>query len=97
MRDVLRSALVAAALVAAVPVAGEAETPILVTESYRVLPPGDSGVQLFVQNKYPQGFQQFRAERTVLFVHGGLFPAESTFDLGTITDRFEQVFERARR
>jgi len=81
MRDLLRTALAAAALAAAAPAAGYAQTPVLVTESYRVLPPGETGVQLFVQNKFPQGFQQFRPERTVLFVHGGLYPAESTFDL----------------
>jgi len=81
MRDVLKGALVAAALAAAIPADANAQTPLLVTESYRVLPPGETGVQLFVQNKYPQGFQQFRPERTVLFVHGGLYPAESTFDL----------------
>ena len=81
MRDLLRAALLAAALTAAVPAAAPAETPLVVSESYRVLPPDNSGTQLFVLNKYPQGFQQFRPERTVLFVHGGLYPAESTFDL----------------
>jgi len=81
MRDVLRGALVAVALILGILAGAKAETPILVTETYRVLPPGETGVQLFIQNKYPRGSQDFRADRTVLFVHGGLFPAESTFDL----------------
>ena len=81
MRDLLKRVLIAALLVAGLPSVGSAQTPVLITESYRVLPPGETSAQLFVQNKYPQGFQNFRAEHTVLFVHGGLYPAESTFDL----------------
>src|SRR5262249_17871442 len=81
MRDLLKRALMAALLAAAFPSAASAQTPVLTGESYRVLPPGDGAVQLFVPNKFPHGFQHVSAERTVLFVHGGLYPAESTFDL----------------
>ncbi|HYC14024.1 MAG TPA: alpha/beta fold hydrolase, partial [Stellaceae bacterium] len=81
MRDLLKRALMATLFAVAIPSAAGAQTPVLASESYRVLPPGETGAQLFVQNKFPQGFQNFSAERTVLFVHGGLYPAESTFDL----------------
>jgi pimeloyl-ACP methyl ester carboxylesterase len=57
-----------------------AQTPKLVTESYHV-PSRDPGIQLYVRNKRPEGVGRFGAERTILFVHGATYPAESSFDL----------------
>ncbi|HSH89189.1 MAG TPA: alpha/beta fold hydrolase [Ramlibacter sp.] len=41
----------------------------------------EPGIQLFVRNKRPAGMSTFSAEKTVLFIHGATFPAESSFDL----------------
>ena len=39
------------------------------------------GIQLFVRNKRPEGLARFTAERTLLYVHGSTYPAETAFDL----------------
>lgn len=41
----------------------------------------DPGVEIYVRNKHPAGMTTFRPDRTVLFVHGATYPAESAFDL----------------
>src|ERR1700733_10419560 len=38
-------------------------------------------IQLFVRNKRPEGLARFSAERTLLYVHGSTYPAETAFDL----------------
>lgn len=57
-----------------------AEGPRLVTEEMMV-PASDPGVELYVRNKRPADLTRFRPERTVLFVHGATYPAETAFDL----------------
>jgi pimeloyl-ACP methyl ester carboxylesterase len=52
----------------------------LKTEEFRVASPAP-GVQLYVRNKAPASMTQFSAEKTVLFVHGATYPAETSFDL----------------
>ena len=64
------------ALLVTLPTFGQ--TAKLVTESYSV-PTPDPGIQLYVRNKRPDGVGRFGAERTVLFVHGATYPAESSF------------------
>ena len=39
------------------------------------------GVSLYVREKHPAGMTRFTPERTVLFVHGATYPAETAFDL----------------
>ncbi len=39
------------------------------------------GIQLFVRNKRPEGLARFSPERTLLYVHGSTYPAETAFDL----------------
>ena len=73
-------ALVAGILAVSVsPAAGQLSTPI-VTESY-LIPSGDPGIQLYVRNKRPGAMTTFRADRTVLYVHGATQASEMTFDL----------------
>jgi pimeloyl-ACP methyl ester carboxylesterase len=48
-------------------------------EEFRV--PSDPGIQVYVRNKYPAGMKQFSPEKTVIFVHGATYPAETAFDL----------------
>lgn len=52
----------------------------LVAEDFMIAS-SDPGISLFVRNKRPEAMTTFSAEKTVLFVHGGTFPSESTFDL----------------
>lgn len=51
----------------------------LVTTEFRV--PGDPGIELYVRNRHRADLGSFSSERTVLFVHGATYPAESSFDL----------------
>ncbi|GJD99784.1 alpha/beta hydrolase [Methylobacterium isbiliense] len=68
-----------AALLAGAAAAQEAG-PRLVTEEMMV-PAGEPGLSLYVRNKRPADMTSFRPERTVLFVHGSTYPAETAFDL----------------
>jgi pimeloyl-ACP methyl ester carboxylesterase len=54
--------------------------PPLVTEDLMIAS-GEPDISLFVRNKRPAGMSAFSAEKTLLFVHGTTFPAESSFDL----------------
>jgi len=56
-----------------------AQTPKLVTEEMMV--PSEPGIEVYVRNKRPADMTTFRPERTVLFVHGATYPAETAFDL----------------
>ena len=51
----------------------------LTMEEFRVA--SDPGIQIYVRNKYPTGMKQFSPEKTVVFVHGATYPAETAFDL----------------
>jgi pimeloyl-ACP methyl ester carboxylesterase len=45
------------------------------------LVPSGPGIQLYLRNKRPEGAAPARADRVVLCVHDGTFPASTTFDL----------------
>ena len=57
-----------------------ATAPKLVTEEMMV-PAADPGIEIYVRNKRPADMAGFRPERTLLFVHGATYPAETAFDL----------------
>jgi pimeloyl-ACP methyl ester carboxylesterase len=61
-------------------VLAQAGGPRLVTEEFMV-PAKDEGLQLYVRNKRPEALNQFTPARTVVFVHGATYPAETAFDL----------------
>ena len=46
-----------------------------------MVPASDAGIEVFVRNKRPADVNAFRAERTLLFVHGATYPASTAFDL----------------
>lgn len=46
-----------------------------------MIPSDTPGIGLFVRNKRPATLAAFSATRTLLFVHGSTFPAETAFDL----------------
>ncbi len=52
----------------------------LETSSFTI-PSADPGIELYMRNKHPVGMTAFRPERTVLFIHGATYPAETSFDL----------------
>lgn len=52
---------------------------LITNESF--IPSAMPGVSLYVRNKHPAGMTHFTPERTVLFVHGATYPAETAFDL----------------
>ncbi len=57
-----------------------ADSPGLVTESYRI-PSADAGIELYVRNKHPAEIATYQADRVLLYVHGATYPAETAFDL----------------
>jgi pimeloyl-ACP methyl ester carboxylesterase len=46
-----------------------------------MVPSGDPGISIYVRNKRPSRMSVFSPERTVVFVHGATYPAETAFDL----------------
>ena len=52
---------------------------LITNESF--VPSAMDGVSIYVRNKHPAGMTHFTPERTVLFVHGATYPAETAFDL----------------
>ena len=73
-------ALVAGLIAVSVSPAAAQFSPPMVTESY-LIPSEDPGIQLYVRNKRPGAMTMFRADRTVLYVHGATQASETTFDL----------------
>jgi pimeloyl-ACP methyl ester carboxylesterase len=55
-------------------------TPQLETKSFTI-PSGDPGIELYMRNKHPAGMTSFSADKTLLFIHGATYPAETAFDL----------------
>ncbi|MBO1075643.1 alpha/beta hydrolase [Roseomonas marmotae] len=79
-----RRMLLAAPLVASpllLPAAGpvSAQPAGVVLEEFLV--PSGPGIQLYLRNKRPEGATTARADRVVLCVHDGTFPASTSFDL----------------
>jgi pimeloyl-ACP methyl ester carboxylesterase len=50
----------------------------LITEEFAVA--SDSGIDIYVRNKWPADLTAFSPERTLLFVHGSTYPAHTGFD-----------------
>jgi pimeloyl-ACP methyl ester carboxylesterase len=46
-----------------------------------MVPARDPGIRIYVRNKYRTDLTAFSSERTVVFVHGATYPAETAFDL----------------
>ena len=75
MKLALFGGLIAAAI--ATTASGQTQ---LVSEDIMVKSP-DAGIEIFVRNKRPANMTAFRAERTVVYVHGATYPASTAFDL----------------
>jgi pimeloyl-ACP methyl ester carboxylesterase len=59
---------------------GFAAETVLGAEEFFV-PADEAGIRLFVRNKRPADMTVFKAERTLLYVHGATYPSETAFDL----------------
>jgi len=59
--------------------AATGESGIVMEEMF--VPAKDPGIQIYVRNKHLAGMSRFSPEKTVLFVHGATYPAETSFDL----------------
>jgi pimeloyl-ACP methyl ester carboxylesterase len=76
----LKLALAGGLMAAMIVTAASAQTTQLANEEMMVKSP-DAGIEIYVRNKRPANMTAFRPERTVLFVHGATYPAETAFDL----------------
>ena len=57
-----------------------AQSPALTTTE-AMIPSSDPGVKLYIRNKHAEGMTSFSPDKTLLFVHGATYPADSSFDL----------------
>jgi pimeloyl-ACP methyl ester carboxylesterase len=79
-KEMKLTSIMVGAVAASIASGAFAQAPRLVTEDTMVT--SDPGIQLYVRNKRPADMTAFRAERTVLYVHGATYPASTAFDLG---------------
>jgi pimeloyl-ACP methyl ester carboxylesterase len=56
------------------------QTPPLVM-SEAMVQSSDPGIQIYVRNKHTADMTSFSADKTLLFIHGATYPAETSFDL----------------
>jgi pimeloyl-ACP methyl ester carboxylesterase len=61
--------------------AGKAEAQSPIVASDKMIESSTPGLRLFLRNKHRQDIGSFNAEKTLLFVHGSTYPAETSFDL----------------
>jgi pimeloyl-ACP methyl ester carboxylesterase len=57
-----------------------AAPPSLESRSFTI-PAVDPGVELYMREKHPAGVTAFGPDKTILFIHGATYPAETSFDL----------------
>lgn len=78
-RVLLAAPLTASPLLLAATSPASAQTAGVALEEFLV--PSAPGTQLYLRNKRPEGAATTRADRVVLCVHDGTFPASTSFDL----------------
>jgi pimeloyl-ACP methyl ester carboxylesterase len=78
-REFLQVAGLAAAATAVAKPAVAQTSKIIMEEM--MLPASDPGIEIYVRNKRSADMASFSPERTVLYVHGSTYPAETAFDL----------------
>jgi len=57
-----------------------AQSPQL-TVTDAMIPSSDPNIKLFVRNKHAESMKTFSPDKTLLFVHGATYPADTAFDL----------------
>jgi len=78
-REFLQVAGLAAAATAVAKPAVAQTSKVIMEEM--MVPASDPGIEIYVRNKRPAEMASFSPERTVLYVHGSTYPAETAFDL----------------
>ena len=53
--------------------------PLATTEA--MISSSDPGIKLYLRNKHAEGMTSFSSDKTLLFIHGATYPAETSFDL----------------
>jgi alpha-beta hydrolase superfamily lysophospholipase len=53
------------------------------------------GIELFVRNKHATNLREWTPDRTLLFIHGATYPAETSFDLPVEGESMMDMFARA--
>ena len=56
-----------------------AQAPLTTVEA--MIPSSDPSLKLYVRNKHAEGMTSFSPDKTLLFIHGATYPAETSFDL----------------
>jgi hypothetical protein len=64
----------------ALSVAALAQSPRLTTTE-SMIQSSDPNIKLYVRNKHAEGMTSFSPDKTLLFIHGATYPAETSFDL----------------
>ncbi len=67
-----------ASLIGCASTAGTHAVPVTM-EEFRVI--SEPGIEIYVRNKRPAGIQKFSSDKTLIYVHGATYPAETAFDL----------------
>ena len=80
MRGLMTLAVASLLATSASLLATSASAAEIVAEDH-MIPTTTPGIELFVRNKHLAGAPAGRADRTLLFVHGATYPAETSFDL----------------
>jgi pimeloyl-ACP methyl ester carboxylesterase len=76
----LRVICAAMVMCSALSSAASAQSPPLTTTE-AMIPSSDPGIKLYVRNKHAEGMTSFSPDKTLLFIHGATYPAETSFDL----------------
>jgi pimeloyl-ACP methyl ester carboxylesterase len=79
-KNIMRRMLLVTAFMAGWLTAAEAAADGVVVEEAMV-PSPQQQMTIYVRNKRPEGMTNFSADRTLVFVHGGTYPASTIFDL----------------
>src|SRR5690349_20392146 len=77
----IRAALLAAVFVSLPGISAAAAELVDIVMEDAMVRGDDSDIEIFVRNKHLRHKVQFSAERTLVFVHGATYPAETSFDL----------------
>ncbi|MDR3464484.1 MAG: alpha/beta hydrolase [Xanthobacteraceae bacterium] len=89
-----RARLAVAALLLAACALPARAAPDIEARSFTI-PSGEPGIELYMRNKHKAGVTSFGPDRTLLFVHGATYPAETAFDLpiegASMMDLFAQA------
>jgi pimeloyl-ACP methyl ester carboxylesterase len=75
-----RVACLAMVMCSALSGAALAESPRL-TMTEAMIASSDPGIKLYVRNKHAESMTSFSPDKTLLFIHGATYPAETSFDL----------------